>query len=248
VIKISIIELTYDNLLTTILAIINPIKNTIVKNECKVHKFINVYALKILRNDKYFDAYNILSCYIKEINDGVVWADQDFKSLSHFYNPDKKRGLYGRKSAMDLGVDYYKKAINLWNCGEYKKSCFYLGACLHIIQDDMVIPQHANIRLLDNHRKFETYVKHTYENIDEFHVNKGAYKLASIERYIKFNARVALKIDKKFKSISDDEIRFYRITKCIIPLAERTTAGAMVMFIDDIKNGDKVLFPCPTYF
>jgi len=235
VIKIGIVELTYDNLLTTILAIINLIKSTIVKTECKVHKFINIFAFKILRNDKYFDAYNILSCYIKEINDGVVWADQDFKSLSHFYNPVQKRGLYGRKSAMDLGVDYYNKAVFLWKHGEYSKSCFYLGACLHIIQD-MVIPQHANIRLLDNHRQFETYVKRTYEHIDEFHIDKGAYRLKSIEHYIKFNARVALKIDKKFKYISDDETRFYRITRCIIPLAERTTAGAMVMFFNDIME------------
>lgn len=232
--KIGIIELAYDNLLTAILGIANPIKNTIVKTECKVHKFINVFALKILRNDKYYDEYNILSYYIKDINNGAVWADQDFKSLSHFYNPTRKKGLYGRKSAMDLGIDYYNKAIQLWNTGEYKKSCFYLGACLHIIQD-MVIPQHANIRLLDNHRQFETYVKRTYEYIDDFHVDKGAYKLNCIEHYIEFNTRVALKIYKKYKSVNDDETRFYRITKCVIPLAQRTTAGAMIMFFNDIK-------------
>ena len=65
---------------------------------------------------------------------------------------------------MDLGIDYYQEALSLWAKGEFNKSLFYLGATLHIIQD-MTIPQHANIRLLDDHHQYESYVKHTYEYI-----------------------------------------------------------------------------------
>ncbi|WP_236912406.1 zinc dependent phospholipase C family protein [Clostridium sp. Cult1] len=171
--------------------------------------------------------------YIQDINEGAVWADQDFKSSNHFYNPYKKRGLYGRKNAMDLGVDYYSKATELWTKGEFNKSLFYLGAALHIIQD-MTIPQHANIRLLNNHHQYEVYVNRTYDYIDAFQVDKGACLLDSIEDYIRFNARVAIKIYKKFNMISKDEERFYRIARCGIPLAKRTTAGAMVMFYNNI--------------
>lgn len=214
--------------------ITNPIKKSIVKTHCEVHKFINTSALDILRNDKYLNEYNFFKHYISEINKGTVWADQDYKSTNHFYNPDKKRGLYGRKSAMDLGVDYYSKAINLWKNGEFNKSMFYLGAALHIIQD-MTIPQHANIRLLDNHRQYENYVKYTFKKLSDFNVDKGSYLLDSIEKYIKFNSRVAIKIYKKFKPVQKDEDRFFLVTRCSLPLAKRTTAGAMVMFYSDIS-------------
>lgn len=225
----------YDQILDKVFGVTNPIKKSIIKTQCKVHKFINIHALKILKNDKYLDEHNFFTDYINDINKGAVWADQDFRSSNHFYNPYMKKGLYGRKNAMDLGVNYYNKSIKLWRAKEFNDSLFYLGAALHIIQD-MTIPQHANIRLLDNHRQYETYVIRTYQYIKEFRVDKGAYMLDSIKDYIRFNARVAIKIHKKFKVISKDEKRFYHICRCGLPLAERTTAGAMVMFYNDIIN------------
>ncbi|KAB3529328.1 zinc dependent phospholipase C family protein [Alkaliphilus serpentinus] len=226
-------ETTYDYFLKTVFGIANPIKKSIIKTQCKVHKFINIQALKIIRNDGYADEYNFFSSYILDINEGAVWADQDFKSSNHFYNPYKKKGLYGRRSAMELGVDYYYQSISLWRKGEFNKSLFFLGAALHIIHD-MTIPQHANIRLLDSHRQYETFVKRTYQTINDFRVEKGSYLLDTIDDYIRFNARIALKIHKRFKDVVDDELRYYRVTKCTLPLAKKTTAGAMIMFYRDI--------------
>lgn len=233
--KINILETAYSFFLNTVFDIANPIKKTIIKTECEVHKFINLNALNILKNDKYLDEFNLFSSYILDINKGTVWADQDFKSSNHFYNPytTKRSGLYGRKDAMELGTHYYLQARSFWKVGNFKDSLFYLGAALHLIQD-MTIPQHANIRLLDNHRQYETFVKRTYKYIDVFKVDHGAYLLSSIESYIKFNARTAIKIYKKYKVISDNENRYYCITKCALPLAKRTTAGAMIMFYRDV--------------
>lgn len=226
-------ETTYDYFLKTVFGIANPIKKSIIKTQCKVHKFINIQALKIIRNDGYGDEYNFFSSYILDLNEGAVWADQDFKSTNHFYNPYKNKGLYGRRSAMELGVDYYLQAIVLWRKGEFKKSLFFLGAALHIIQD-MTIPQHANIRLLDSHRQYETFVKRTYQTINDFQVDNGAYLLDTIEDYIRFNARIALKIHKRFKGTLDNELRYYQVTKCTLPLAKKTTAGGMIMFYRDV--------------
>lgn len=234
-IKIAVFETTYDYFLKIIFGIANPIKKTLKKTKCEVHKFININSLKILKNDGYFKEYNFFGNFIYNINEGAVWADQDFKSTNHFYNPNKGKGLFGRKSALDLGTYYYSQALNLWEINHYEKSLFYLGAALHIIQD-MVIPQHANIRLLDDHRKYESYVKCTYRYVNDFEVESGAYLLNTIENYVKFNARIAIKIYNKFKSIIDDNNKFYRITKCTLPLAKRTTAGAMVMFYNDIRS------------
>ena len=75
----------------------------------------------------------------------------------------------------------------------------------------MTIPQHANIRLLDNHKQYETYIKRTYRYIEEFHAETGSRILKTIEDYI-------------------------RISKCGLPLAIRTTAGAMIMFYNQINE------------
>lgn len=227
-------EATYDSMLKTIFHAANPIKKAIINTHCKVHIFINAQALVILKNDGYLKEYNFFDSYFDSINEGAVWADQDFKSSNHFYNPRKKRGLYGRKSAMDLGVEYYNKAIVLWYKRKFNESMFYLGASLHIIQD-MTVPQHANIRLLNNHRQYENFIKRTYKTIKEYNAYSDSYILKTIEDYIEFNARVALRIYKKFKYIKEDTIRFYRVSKCGISIAERTTAGAMLMFYEDIK-------------
>ena len=229
----SFFETTYGHILSTVLDIANPVKKRIIKTECEVHRIINIQALKILKNDGYAEEYVFFSSYISDIGQGAVWADQDFKSSNHFYNPYKKKGLYGRKSAMDLGVEYYNKSIKLWHEGKFNKALFYLGAALHIVQD-MTIPQHVNIRLLDNHRQYETFVKRTFNHVRDFQVERGAYLLDSIEEYIRFNARIALKVHKRFKRITDDERRFHMVTKCALPLAKKTTAGAMVMFYNDI--------------
>ena len=228
-------ESTYNFILKNTFRLINPIKKSIMKTKCEVHKFINIFALKVLRNDRYIEQYNFFNAYILDMNEGVVWADQDFKSSSHFYNPSKKRGLYGNKSAMDLAINYYTKSLELWEDDEFNSSLFYLGAALHLIQD-MTIPQHANIRLLDNHKQYETYIKRTYRYVEDFHVDTGARLLHSIEDYIRFNTRVAIRIHNRFRKIKNDEERYYRISKCGLPLAIRTTAGAMVMFYNDINN------------
>ncbi len=63
----------------------------IVHTECQVHIHINRHALDILRNDGFQEAYRFYSRHMESINRGAVWADQDFKSSNHFYNPYKKK-------------------------------------------------------------------------------------------------------------------------------------------------------------
>ncbi len=230
------IEKTYGNILQYTFAFLNPFKKTIINTHCSVHKFINIQALRILKLDNHFSAYELFTLNISKINEGAYWADQDFKSSSHLYNPYTKKGLFGRRNAMELAVDYYAKAKDYFVNGDISKSMFFLGAALHIIQD-MTIPQHANVRLLDNHRQYETFVKRSYQYVKEFKADKGAYILDTIEEYIRFNARVALKIYKKFKSLKQSEERYYRIANCTLPLAQRTTAGCMLTFYNDVVAG-----------
>lgn len=229
------IEKTYGRFFKYIKIFANPLKKVIIQTECRIHKYINIQALEILKNDNYTDAYNFYSDFITNINDGAVWADQDFKSSGHFYNPEKKRGLYGNTHALSLATEYYQNALELWKSGNLEKSMFFLGASIHIVQD-MTIPQHANIKLLENHRQFENFIKRTYLNSPKFTVSVGGYYISGIEEAVKCNARNAIKIYSRLKNIKNSNQRYYAISKFTIPLAQKTSAGCFLLFYRDTSR------------
>lgn len=229
----SIVEKSFGELFKYVRIVANPIKKAIIVTECQIHKFINTQALEILENDNFTDASSFFSDYIIHLNKGVTWADQDLKSMGHFYNPFIGRGLYGNKSALTLGEEYYEKALQEWKAGNVESSMFYLGAAIHLVQD-MTVPQHVNIRLLDNHKQYETFIKRSYLQSSEFMVHKGGYYyMRFINEAITCNARNAIKIFGKLKTIEDETKRFHTITKFILPLAQRSTAGCLLMFYRD---------------
>jgi len=227
------LETSYSKLLKYVRVVANPFKKVIIVTECKIHKFINTQALEILKNDNFTDAYNFFSDYLSYLNAGVTWADQDLKSMGHFYNPFKGRGLYGNKSALTLGVEYYEEALQSWLAGDVEIAMFYLGAAIHLVQD-MTVPQHANIRLLDSHKQFETFIKRTYLQSPVFTVHEGGYYyMRCINEAITCNARNSINIFTRLKKIEDEYKRFYTITKFILPLAQKSSAGCLLMFYKD---------------
>ncbi|NBI05819.1 zinc dependent phospholipase C family protein [Senegalia massiliensis] len=230
-------EKYYGMAFKSVLWALNPFKKKIITTECKVHRFINYQSMKLLADNNYIEEFEVYNHYLEEVNRGAVWADQDFKSTSHFYSPTKRRGMFGHSNAKNLTNNYYKKAISYWKKGYKSRSMFYLGASLHIIQD-MTIPQHVNIRLLDNHRQYENFVKTTYDIVKEFRTSKSPIEFKKLNSYIVFNAKTALKQYKKYKDLENSRERYYKITKCSLPLAQRTTAGCMIKFLKDVKYYD----------
>ncbi len=231
----SRLERTYGVLFKSMIFAVNPIKSVITKPDCIVHQYINMQALEILRNDKYEDAYNFFSDYAAQLNEGVVWADQDMKSTGHFYHPEKKRGLYGNNDALSLAERYYKKALKNWKEGNLEQSFFYLGASLHLVQD-VTVPQHANNRLLDDHRKYEQYIKKVYHLTPELWCENGGHYVTSIRNAIRTNARVTMLIFKRLGYISDETRRFNALMKVLVPLAQKSTAGCMLRFYKDVSS------------
>jgi phospholipase C len=231
----SAIEKSYSFLYKKVVKAVNPLKKKVIKTECIVHKFINNQAIKILKNDGYDEIYIKLSKYIDNLNEGVVWADQDFKSSSHFFNPNSKRGLYGNGNARIECISYYNAAIKEYFKGDIKTSMFYLGAACHLIQD-LTIPQHANIELLHNHRAYENWVIKMHSKQQKFKVEKGGIYLKSIDDYIYLNTRKALETHKKYSCIKNEHIRFNKITSVVLIMAQKTTAGLMYNFFYDIRR------------
>jgi len=228
------IEKHYGNALRRVLKIVNPFKKMIMTTECQVHKFINIQSLRILKTYGYELEYKFFGYHLKCLNEGVVWADQDFKSINHFYNPTKKRGLFGNENSLILTERYYEKALKYWKEKKYEKSMFYLGAAIHILHD-LTVPQHVNIRLLDNHRQYENFVRVTYDIVKGFQAKDKPIRLYTIRDYVEYNSRNAIKIYKKYRNIKNDRRRFYKITLSSLPLAQQTTSGAFLMFLKDIN-------------
>ena len=228
------IENAYASALRGTFKVVNPIKKSIINTTCEVHLFIQNNALDMLKNSGYKNEYRFFKEYLTQMNQGLVWADQDFKSYHHFYNPIEGKGKYGyEENAMTVAVNYYNKALKYFKEDNFSKSMFFFGAACHIIQD-LTIPQHAKGRLLDNHRQFEVYVKENYKKIKRFKSGDIPLILDSIEEYADHNSMHALNIDYMYKNINDINTKFYLTAVKSLTLSQKSTAGCMIMFFKDL--------------
>lgn len=234
----SIVERSYGKLVRTTLKAINPLKKAAIKTECKVHIFLINQALIILKNDGYIDEYKLFTPYQDDLNAGVVWADQDLKSTNHFYNPVKEKGLYGASNALKECISYYAAALTWWKKGDRRKALFFLGASCHLVQD-VTVPQHVNVRLLKQHRKYENWVISMFALHDRFKCYDGGIYLSSIKDFINANARVAMDTYDKYKNIRDNDEKFFMITDTILCQAQRTSSGMLKMYYGDLQDMDK---------
>lgn len=231
----GVIEKSYGKVFKNVLRAMNPVKKIVIKTECRVHKFINVQALEILRNDGHEKEYEFLNAYIHQINSGAVWADQDFKSSNHFYNPDTQKGLYGSSNAFKECMLYYAKALNKYFKGDINSSMFFLGAACHIIQD-MTVPQHVNVNLLKHHRKYEQWVIRTHLEHDNFKVFEEGIYFDTVQKYLEYNTRKAMATYLQYSNEENLNVKFYGITSIILVIAQKSTAGVMFKFYNDIQR------------
>lgn len=238
-------EKFYGSSIRILFLFLNPIKKVLIHTECQVHLYNNLQALRLLKEFDYKEAYNLMKIYIDPIQKGTVWADQNFKSSSHFYNPKSSRGLFGQSTALSLAESYYEKAIHYYIVKNYRLSMFFFGACIHIVQD-LTIPQHVQIRLLDHHRSYENFVKYTYDLVKEYRSTDPPIILKDIKTYLEYNARIALRIDRNYRDVLPLKTRFFKLTLSSLPLAQSTSAGCMVLFLQDIKKYENSYAKKPT--
>lgn len=229
-------ETTYGNFMKGIFYVVNPLKKKIIKTYCTAHKFICAQGMNILKNEHHREEYIFFRKYTKCINDGVTWADQDFKSSNHFYHFEKGKGLYGFSNALVECRKYYNSALGYIDAGDLQKGMFYFGAACHLIQD-ATVPQHVNNRLLKKHRHFEQWIiRKLAQETEHFEVNKGIINYEKLEDFIKENALEANNIYYKYENILNEDERYRKIASEAISLAQKSTAGVMLKFYADIKN------------
>ncbi len=233
--RMGVIERAYGKTFKTILWVVNPLKKVFKKTLCEVHVFINEQAVEILKNDGFHEAYEFYTLNKGCLNDGAVWADQDFKSREHFYNPYTHRGLYGCKSSKQRFQKYYGCALVHWDCGDKDKAMFYLGAAVHLVQDS-TIPQHGSVKLLKSHRKFEQWVHKVHDDFLHYSVSKGGIYYDNPNAYIEANSREAIAAHKKYSLIKKPAEKFFKIANRTFPLAQQTTAGCLMNFYNKINE------------
>jgi phospholipase C len=234
-VRMSVIEQAYGKTFKTILWAVNPLKKVFKKTLCEVHVFINEQAIEILKNDGFHEAFDFYTLNKDSLQDGVVWADQDFRSREHFYNPYTQKGLYGCKSSKQRFRKYYEYALVYWDCGDKDKAMFYLGAAVHLIQDS-TIPQHGSVKLLKSHRKYEQWIHKVHDNFFHYSASGGGTYFDSPYEYIERNAREAIEAHTKYSLIRDTSEKFLRIANRTFPLAQKTTAGCLMNFYNKINE------------
>jgi len=228
----KIVGRAYSGMINSVLRGINPLKKRIVDTPCLVHIMINngsIEELKVLGYHKEFSWFNEYKQYL---NSGVVWADQDFKSINHFFHHKKRRGLFGFKDAYGLFSEYYEEAIKRAKDNDYKKSMFYLGAALHLLHDSTV-PHHVLNKLLLKHRKFEQWIIKNFAKRGTKIVTREALMYDKVESYVFNNVEFSYKTYIESKQIRNEDERYHFIGRKIIKRSQSSTAGLLVKFYNE---------------
>lgn len=228
-------EELYGRTAKKVMSLIDPIKKLIIETHCMAHKYINNKALELLKNEGYIKQYNCLNIYIKNINEGVVWADQGFKSINHFYHFTRRKGLYGFSNLLNEAQQYCNLAHRYLDVGDISMSMFYFGAACHLIQD-ATVPHHANNKLLKHHRKFELFIIKNITLGHCFEARKGIKRYKTMKDYIENNTLAANSAYYKYENIKEKDDRYMKVATLIIQEAQVTTAGFMLDFYDSLKD------------
>lgn len=204
-----------------------------IDKPCFTHEFCNAQALCILESDGYFDCAGFYSRYTAELNAGVVWADQGWKNVNHYFQPDSRTGLWVFSSAIEQFSAYMNHATRSMRRNNLPKACFLLGAAAHLLQD-LCVPHHARGRVFDGHAQFEEWVR---EHRNSFAVyGKGKYQQGvPTNRLALDNAIVSADL-LDWVSNEGDATMYKRAATILLPLAQRTTAGLFLKFYNSIAG------------
>lgn len=197
------------------------------------HEFCNAQSINILRYDGHERYASILQRYLKQLNTGVFWADRGWKNVSHYLVADTKKGLWEFSNAITECLSYYTRATKHAKAGELMKGMFFLGAAAHLVQD-LCVPHHARGKLFNGHREFEAWAE-TYRYL--FRADGSAiYKPdVPVQQWLIHNASVAADWLSNTTE-SSAEAQYRDATRCLLPLAQRSTAGFFHHFITNLEK------------
>lgn len=183
-----------------------------------------------MHNDGHRQAAQFFELFSEQLDRGVVWVDNGFRSTCHLYDPDTRSGMWRWPSAAEKCSEFHNKALDLWQKKKHFRAMFYLGAALHLIQD-VCVPHHASCKLFSGHAEFEEWAGNRKENYCvERH---GIYEVSETpEQWIIENARLA----KNHYQLVNQGLcaDYHKATRILLPRAQQTTAGFLLNFYKQI--------------
>jgi len=197
------------------------------------HVFCNEQARTILYNDGYRQAAGFFNSYAVELNRGVVWADRGLRSTTHHYDPERSTGVWAWANAVEKCRQYFNRALKLWRGGKHRRAMFMLGAAAHLVQD-VCVPHHACCRLFDGHLDYEKWAKEHKHFYRVF--SGGIYNLGERpEDWVVANARLAREYYALVCASAGEE-DYHRATVVLLPRAQCTTSGFLLLFYRRLKG------------
>lgn len=221
-----------------ILAMADPIQGLIDRGAV-THIFCNHRAINILFNDGWREEAVFIGRYLNSLNQGTCWADRGWKCFAHYLEPEQGKGLGPWPDAAQECTRYLSRAMRCRRKGHWEKTFFYLGAAVHLVQD-LCVPHHAMAVAFNGHQKFEKWVRrrHHLFGVEE----QGCYENKnSPGDWLYDNARVA----RQYYPLvgPQNNLTDYGVaTAVLLPLAQRTTAGFLLSFLQQPDRPD-TLFP-----
>ena len=212
------------------LATTSPLQSLLDK-PCITHEFCNRQAVIILSKDGLSSCADFFSLYTDELNAGVIWADQGWKNVNHYFEPDSRKGLWQFSSAIEEFGLYLNQATRNMRRSELRKACFFLGAAAHLLQD-LCVPHHSRGKVFDGHKQYETWAR---EHCSGFAVDSGGiYRQGQPTNGLLFdNASVSADL-LPWVTFEGDETMYKKATAILLPLAQRTTAGLLLRFYNNM--------------
>lgn len=196
---------------------------------CLTHKFCNEKALELLQKCTDKKIQPIMKDNLPALQSGVVWADLNFKSVNHFFNPLTKKGLWKFPSAVYVFIFYLSKARQSAMRQDSFNTFFYLGAAAHILQD-MTVPHHACGCLFSGHKKFENWVQ-AHLNDFSFLTCDTWPSCRNPIRLILSNAKTAAVFMPLVSDISTED-EYYHSARILLLLAQTSSAALFEWFIE----------------
>lgn len=196
------------------------------------HVFINRQAAVILQNDGWKTQADFIKRSMVWLNAGVCRADGGLGCMSHYYNPNTGRGLWGGTSAAVACNRFFNWAVRCWRRGDAGRALYLIGLASHLVQDACV-PQHVHGLVGGGHGSFELWVQQERER---FPVSGGGLYRANIPgpaEWVIGNSRMAYDC-LGLVSKPDNFAGYERAATDLLGLAQRSTAGFWIYFLEKV--------------
>jgi phospholipase C len=227
-------------------------------------------AARILVTDGKRETYHFLQQQVRQttqpvtflqgVQRGSLAADGGILPLSHYHHPFRHTGFGNyRRSAADVAVTCYGRAVDYYRQGQLWSAAFNLGLALHMLHD-VHVPHHAALMGVfiqlgidpHGHYAYESWLSSHWQKFivssggryswqgRHYHPDYGVHRTSAANVYDWIDEAAALgfsyieHINKKDNPVYEDN--FPAAASVLIPHTLRWTAGFIHKYVEEVKN------------